>query len=202
MRIGLLGGSFDPVHRAHIALAQAALTQMALDEVQLLPAKQPWQKPSLSASTDHRLAMLALAVGARPGLRINDIELSRPGKTYTIDTLEALAPEHEYFWLLGADQLKNLPTWHRWQEVVSRVTLAVVDRPGTQLEIPLPLQHALQNSQASLIHLEFEPMAISSTLLRQALAHRTSGDASPPHSDWLEPAVARYIEQHQLYQTL
>lgn len=195
MRIGLLGGSFDPVHRAHIALAQAALDQLGLDQVQLLPARQPWQKPTLSASAQHRLAMLELAIGERRALVINASELSRPPPTYTIDTLEALPRTDEYFWLLGSDQLNNLPSWHRWREVLAAVTLVAVNRPGAIKPIPSELQSALDLGQARLIQLDFEPIDASSTALRQALA---LGDET---GDWLDPAVADYIKTNRLYQS-
>lgn len=195
MRIGLLGGSFDPVHRAHIALAQAALDQLGLDQVQLLPARQPWQKPTLSASAQHRLAMLELAIGERAGLVINDSELSRAPPTYTIDTLQALQKTHDYFWLLGSDQLNNLPSWHRWREVVALVTLVAVNRPGAIKPMPDELQTALDLGQAHLIHLDFEPIEASSTALRQALA------GGCDTGNWLDPAVADYIKANRLYQS-
>ena len=193
-RIGLLGGSFDPVHRAHIELAKAAFDTLALDQVQLLPAKQPWQKPTLSASASDRLAMLQLAVKSTPGLTINAIELDRPGKTYTLDTLEALSAENHYYWLLGADQLANFPTWHGWQDIAQRVTLVVANRPGSELHIPAPLALQINAGQAHVETLPFEPMDVSSSQLRQALGR---GD---PVEAWLAPAVANYIKQHNLYQ--
>jgi len=193
-RIGLLGGSFDPVHRAHIELAKIALNHLALDEVQLLPAKQPWQKPTLSASASDRLIMLQLAVQSTPGLTINAIELDRPGKTYTLDTLKALPAENQYYWLLGADQLTNFPTWRGWQEIAQRVTLVVANRPGSELRIPAPLQAQITAGQARVQTLPFEALDVSSSQLRQALGRGESADA------WLAPAVANYIKQHQLYQ--
>ncbi len=193
MRIGLLGGSFDPVHRAHVELAKSALAKLNLDQVQLLPAKQPWQKPELAASATHRLDMIRLAIEHVPGLVINDIELNRPGKTYTIDTLQALPPEHDYFWILGSDQLQNLPSWHQWQDIVRRVTLVAAQRPGSQLAIGAELQTLIEAGLARAQQLDFEQMDVSSTALRQALQH------NQPTGLWLDPAVANYIEQHGLY---
>lgn len=193
LRIGLLGGSFDPIHLAHVALAQCALAKLGLDQVQLLPAKQPWQKPDLAASTEQRLAMIKLAIRDIPGLDVNEVELTRPGKTYTIDTLEALAPEHQYFWLLGADQLQNFPTWHRWQDVARRVTLVAAQRPGAKLAIGPELADLVNRGQTTVTHLEFEPMDVSSSALRDAL--RTQ----QPTGQWLDPEVASYIQEHGLY---
>ena len=194
LRIGLLGGSFDPIHLAHVALAQCALAKLELDQVQLLPAKQPWQKPDLAASTEQRLAMIKLAISDIPGLDVNEVELTRPGKTYTIDTLEALAPEHQYFWLLGADQLQNFPTWHRWQDVAKRVTLVAAQRPGAALSIGPELTDLVKRGQTKVIHLDFEPMDVSSSALREALR------AQQPTGQWLDPRVASYIQEHGLYQ--
>jgi nicotinate-nucleotide adenylyltransferase len=192
-RIGLLGGSFDPVHRAHIKLAKTALKHLELDEVQLLPAKQPWQKPPLSASAQQRLAMLELAVNNESGLRVNAMELDRPGKTYTLDTLNALPTNHHYFWLLGADQLLNFPTWHGWQAIAERVTLAVAQRPGAGIDIPESLQEQIDAGRAHVVTLPFEPLAISSSQLRAALK------SHQPLHDWLDPAVLAYIRKHRLY---
>lgn len=195
-RIGLLGGSFDPVHHAHIELAKAALKHLNLDEVQLLPAKQPWQKPALSASTTDRLAMLELAIKEIPGLTINRMELDRPGKTYTLDTLDALPAQPHYFWLLGSDQLANFPTWHGWQAIANRVTLAVAQRPGSEIEIPQALQAQIDEHQANVVTLPFEPMAISSTALRSALQTEQTLQVA---RQWLDPDVFAYIREHQLY---
>lgn len=195
MRVGLLGGSFDPIHLAHVELAKRALDQLALDRVELLPAKQPWQKPDLAATTEDRLAMIKLAISQVPGLAVNDIELTRPGKTYTFDTLQALAPEHEYFWLLGADQLQNFPTWHRWQDIAQRVTLVAAQRPGAESVIGAELAALVDCGQAKIIDLSFEPMDISSSALREALRNRQLT------SQWLDPLVANYIKEHGLYQS-
>lgn len=195
MRIGLLGGSFDPVHRAHIELAKAAIIALALDEVQLLPARQPWQKPALSASAKDRLAMLELAIEGTEGLTVNPIELERSGKTYTIDTLEVLPQRHNYFWIFGADQLQNFPTWHRWQDIAKRVTLVAAERPGADLVIPAQLQALIDQGLAHVQTLAFAPMDISATALRHAINANTCTER------WLNPKVAAYISGHRLYQT-
>lgn len=195
MRIGLLGGSFDPIHLAHIALAKAAQQYLALDEVQLILAKQPWQKPTLNASAQHRLQMVKLATDDEPGLIINTMELERPGKTYTIETLEQLPDGHEYYWLFGADQLQNFCTWHRWEDIASRVTLIAATRPGADLQTPIELQRRIDAGQAKLDMLPFEPMAISSSQLRERLARGSDVN------EWLNPMVAQYIAHNNLYRT-
>jgi nicotinate-nucleotide adenylyltransferase len=193
MRIGLFGGSFDPVHSAHLALARTALSSLRLNQVQLIPAGQPWQRAPLGASPEQRLAMLNLAVGQTPGLVINPIEIERNGATYTIETLEALAQGPEYFWILGADQLLNFCTWRRWQDIVTRVTLVVAQRPGSDPNPPAELEHWLSEHDKSLVHLTFDPMDVSANGIRQRIArgHSTSGLITAP--------VAHYIATHGLY---
>ncbi|WP_323000308.1 nicotinate (nicotinamide) nucleotide adenylyltransferase [Castellaniella sp.] len=191
-QVGLLGGSFDPVHRAHIALAQAACRALRLAYVELLPAGRPWQRDQLGASAEHRLAMLQLACGDDPHLRINPIELQRPGATYTIDTLEALPPNARYTWILGADQLANFCTWHRWRDILRHVRLAVAQRPGASLTPPAELARAL--APGGLIHIPFPIQDVSASTIRQELAQ----GALP--SSQLDPLVLGYIRTHQLYQ--
>ena len=106
-KIGILGGSFNPIHNAHLRLALAAWQFLDLDQVHLMPAGQPWQKQALQVSAENRLAMLRLATQDTPQLLINTMEIERDGLTYTIDTLKELPPDAKYFWLMGSDQLNN-----------------------------------------------------------------------------------------------
>ncbi|WP_416233061.1 nicotinate (nicotinamide) nucleotide adenylyltransferase [Castellaniella sp.] len=191
-QVGLLGGSFDPVHLAHIAMARAACQALQLSYVELLPVGQPWQRGRLSASPEHRLAMLKLACGDDPQLRINPIELQRPGATYTIDTLTALPRTARYTWILGSDQLANFCTWHRWRDILQHVRLAVVQRPGSPLEPPMELAQAL--APEGLVRIPLPPQDVSASAIRQAL---TQGCL--PESQ-LDPLVLGYIRTHQLYQ--
>ncbi|MFJ1303038.1 nicotinate (nicotinamide) nucleotide adenylyltransferase [Pseudomonadota bacterium AL_CKDN230030165-1A_HGKHYDSX7] len=193
-RIGLLGGSFDPVHLAHLALADAARAALGLDEVQLLPAANPWQRAPLAASPDHRLAMLSLAIEGHAGLSINPIEIERGGATYTVDTLRALPGQARYSWLLGADQLANFCTWRDWQEIATLVELAVAVRPGTPLKTPPELAAWLTRQGARLRELPFTPLDISASDIRRRLARGETTEGLLP------PAVARYIAHHDLYQ--
>ncbi|MEI2418549.1 nicotinate (nicotinamide) nucleotide adenylyltransferase [Orrella sp. JC864] len=192
-RIGLLGGSFDPIHLAHVALARAARRELELDEVQLVPAANPWQRAPLLASPDHRLAMIQLAIAGESGLSINTEEIERGGQTYTLDTVQALPEGPHYVWLLGADQLANFCTWRGWREIVQRVQLAVAVRPGASLTPPAPLQALLREQDRALLTLPFEPMAVSATEIRQRLAR------GEPTAGLLPEAVAQYIDRHGLY---
>jgi nicotinate-nucleotide adenylyltransferase len=193
-KIGLLGGSFDPVHRAHIALAETARKHLALDEVQLIPAADPWQRPALKASRRHRMKMLDLAIASYPFLNLNTVEVDRGGKTYTIDTLEGLPKTAQYFWILGTDQLQNFCTWHRWEDILAYVHLVVANRPGTEPVPPEPLIKMLETLKKPLISLPFEPMPIAATEIRDLLAGGQSVN------DMLDQNVLDYIREHHLYQ--
>ncbi|GAA0222395.1 nicotinate (nicotinamide) nucleotide adenylyltransferase [Castellaniella daejeonensis] len=190
-QVGLLGGSFDPVHRAHIALARAACDALGLEHVELLPAARPWQRGRLGAAAEHRLRMLELACSGDPRLRVNPIELQRAGNTYTIDTLAALPPTARYTWILGSDQLANFCTWHRWHDLLQYVRLAVAERPGTPATPPAELAQAL--TPGGLVRIPFTPQPVSATAIRQDLA------AGRPVDTMLDPRVLDYIRAHRLY---
>lgn len=193
MRIGLLGGSFDPVHIAHISLAKAALQALKLDQVQLIPAGQPWQRPLLGATPEHRFNMLKLATRDLSSIVINSIEITRTGPTYTIDTILALDPAHDYVWILGSDQLANFCTWRRWADIAERVELAVAQRPGSTVTAPEALAHWLNSHQRNLLNIPFQPLDVSATTIRQRLAHKQSAHTL------LQEDVEQYIHEHGLY---
>ncbi|CAB3939839.1 nicotinate (nicotinamide) nucleotide adenylyltransferase [Achromobacter insolitus] len=192
-RIGLLGGSFDPVHLAHIALAQNALQSLGLAEVQLIPAANPWQRAALHATAEQRRDMLQLAIAGHAGLVVNPIEIERGGATYTIDTLRALPQDARYVWLLGTDQLANFCTWRNWQDIASLVDLAVATRPGTELSAPPALAAHLHSQGRKLQELPFTPMPVSASEIRRRLAQGESTDGM------LAAPVAAYIAAHHLY---
>lgn len=192
-KIGLLGGSFDPVHLAHIALAETARQALGLESVQLIPAADPWQRPALKATSEQRLAMLEIATRHYPHLHVNPVEILRGGTTYTIDTVRQLPDGAEYFWILGADQLRNFCSWQYWQEITNLLTLAVAQRPGGPLTAPQALTEHLEAQGGQLIQLPFQPTTISATFIRERLATGESTDKM------LDPAVAQYIQQNRLY---
>lgn len=192
-RIGLLGGSFDPIHRAHLALALAAHEQLDLDHVQLLPAAQPWQRPTLGASAQDRLAMTSLAVRPYPALSVNPEEIRRGGPTYTVETLRALPGSARYFWILGSDQLLNFCNWRAWEEIAERVELAVAQRPGTQMQAPVALTARLDELGRHLHQIAFTPMDVSATQIR---ARVQRGDNI---NELVPDEVAAYIRKNGLY---
>ncbi len=193
--IGILGGSFDPVHKAHIALALAAVRYLNLNCVHLLPAAQPWQRQGLRASPQQRLDMLRLACQDYPKLHVNDLEVLRPGPTYSIDTLLQLPRNATYTWVMGTDQLLNFCTWHRWREIADLVQLAVAQRPGSTMAIPDKLQSQLAttNKLKQIKQIPFCPMDISASQIRTLLA------AGKDVSEFLDNKVLNYIRLNQLY---
>lgn len=192
-RIGLLGGSFDPIHLAHVALARTALHALDLTQVQIIPAGKPWQREPLRAGPYDRCAMIELAIADEPGLVLNRIEIERDGPTYTVDTLRALPSNNAYILLLGADQLANFCTWRDWQEIAQSVELAVALRPNSTLTPPPELADFLHRKERKLNKLPFAPLAISASEIRRRLA------AGEPTQGMLAPQVASYISSRGLY---
>jgi nicotinate-nucleotide adenylyltransferase len=188
----LFGGSFDPVHNAHLALAHAALAALSLDQVVFVPAGNPWQRAPLKAGGADRLAMVHLAIADEPRFCVDDCELRREGPTYTIDTLQTLTarrPGMQWVLLLGADQWARLPTWHRWQDIVGQAQIAVAQRGGGVLDTAPELADVRVHT------IPMPQMTISSTQIRARLAGGASVAGLVPD------AVAQYIAKHQLYRT-
>jgi nicotinate-nucleotide adenylyltransferase len=189
-RIGLLGGTFDPVHNAHLALACIALDTLALDELRWLPAGQPWQKTQRITPAAQRLAMLELAVAGEPRFAIERCEVERTGPSYTVDTVHELQrrePDAQWFLIVGQDQFANLHTWHAWQDLLSRVTLAVAARPGTAQAADAQVQ-----AEAYQV-LPLPTMDVAATAIRERVAR------GEPIDHLVPLPVARYIEEHALY---
>jgi nicotinate-nucleotide adenylyltransferase len=193
-RIGLYGGTFDPVHNAHLALAKLARDHLRLDELRLVPSGVPWQKQSrvLTPAAD-RLAMLTLAVADEPRFVIESCELQRAGPSYSIDTVRELqaaeAAPAEWFLVIGQDQYAHFSSWHEWQALLHLTTLAVAGRAGHEPRAPddvAALPHRI-------VTLPLPAMAVSSSEVRERLA-RGAGIA-----DLVPPAVARYIDLNHLY---
>jgi nicotinate-nucleotide adenylyltransferase len=190
MRVGLFGGSFDPVHDAHVALARTALEQLRLDEVRWIPVGQPWQKTRRLASAADREAMVRLAIAGEPRFVLDRSELKRSGISYTLDTVRELAaasPGDERVLILGQDQYASLHTWRDWRELLGLVTLAIANRPGAVLTVNPQIARVAH--QTVLLPM----MEVSSTEVRRRVAAGESIAGLVP-----EP-VARYIEQRRLY---
>ena len=208
-RIGLLGGTFDPVHVGHTALARSAEVALKLTGLRLIPTGQSWQKSGQRTPALHRREMLELATAAHPHWIIDDREIQRGGASYTVETLESLradlGSEPALVLIMGSDQLHNLPTWHRYEEILTLAHIAVTQREQVRLnDFPdavesLLTQHgrdALEDAPGgNIVFFRMPPVAVSSTGLRKALA---SGE---PVNNLMSPAVVSYINEHQLYGT-
>jgi len=212
--VALLGGTFDPVHYGHLRFADAVRRALGLAEVRLVPARDPPHRESPMASASDRLAMLKLAVAEFPGLVVDERELHREGKSYTVDTLTALRrefPARPLLLLLGADAFRGLPTWHRWRELFDLAHLVVVERPGVDLEagLPAPLlavlrerlvaapESLLSRRAGAILRQPIAPLDVSATEIREHLAGGPG--AAEMNRGLLPPAVLAYIDLHHLY---
>jgi nicotinate-nucleotide adenylyltransferase len=195
-RIGVFGGAFDPPHAAHHALAQAALQQLALDALHIVPTGQAWHKARTLSAAEHRLAMARLAFADLPGTVVDLRETQRSGPSYTVDTLEALASENPgaaLFLLVGEDQASALHTWHRWPDILRLATICVAARAHTTRASAPNDAKPLDRTGWHTLHMPH--LAVSATEIRQRLAQ-----GQPVDTLVTEP-VARYIAHHHLYQT-
>ncbi|MDP1953717.1 MAG: nicotinate (nicotinamide) nucleotide adenylyltransferase [Polaromonas sp.] len=194
----MFGGSFDPPHRAHVALAAAAVRQLQLDALYIVPTGVAWHKARALSSPEHRLAMSQLAFDGLHRVQVDERELQRDGPSFTIDTLEALQAENpgaQLYLIIGKDQLAALQTWHRWQDIVRVAIICIANRgDSARAEAGFDCQIELLNP---LVPLQLPLMPVSATDIRRQIA---SGSLTSQSLARLVPeAVARYIESHRLY---
>ncbi|SFC37549.1 nicotinate-nucleotide adenylyltransferase [Polaromonas sp. OV174] len=199
-RIGVFGGAFDPPHNAHVELAKAALEQLKLDALYIIPTGQAWHKVRELSAPEHRLAMTRLAFEALPGVVVDDRELQRAGPSFTVDTLQALQtenPQAQLYLFIGADQFAAFRQWHRWQEVLELAIICIADRAQstlTQTQFDAYVGH-----EHRFFTLKLPLMPVSATHIRQLTA---SGAAAAEGLTSLVPEpVARYISLHSLYRS-
>lgn len=216
--VGLLGGTFNPIHNGHLAIARQAREALALDRVVLIPTGDPPHKPNerLAAAKD-RYEMVRLAIASDPLLSISDVEVRRPGKSYTIDTIRLL--QHEYgehtrlYFLIGLDAFLEFPTWQDPETLLTLCSFVVLSRPGLSFQalsampliprIPQPSLLELDAGRTSrldvslgpqsLICLRLPPTNVSASDIRARLAQGAST------ANLLPPAVESYILQHHIY---
>jgi nicotinate-nucleotide adenylyltransferase len=200
MRLGLFGGSFDPVHTGHLVLADSCAGQAALDEVWFVPAARQPLKPSGPQVSDAlRLAMLRLALADRPRFEVSELEIERGGVSYTVDTLaevHAQLPEAQLYFLMGADSLVEFLQWHRPEEICALATPLVVRRAGSPAPDLDIFGKLVSNERLDAIRhsqVEMPTVPISSSQIRQLIA--ADGD----WKDLLPAAVAEYIRAEGLY---
>jgi nicotinate-nucleotide adenylyltransferase len=209
-RIGVIGGTFDPIHVGHLDAAEAARRALALDEIRVIPAHDPPHRSiDPRASGFHRFALVALAIAGRPGYRACDMELRREGPSYTALTLRDLhargCPASQLFFILGADAFAEIGAWHDYPAILDAAHFVVIARPGTTLDMALErtpdlgarARHAGAGAPAGagtfIFLVEATTSDVSSTDLRARLAAGASIDGL------VHPAVAHHIRAHHLY---
>jgi nicotinate-nucleotide adenylyltransferase len=201
VRLGVFGGAFDPPHRTHVALVEAALAQLRLDELRIFPTGDAWHKTRTLSPAADRLAMAELAFGSIPRVVVDPREVQRAGPTYTLDTLRELKrefPQAQPVLIMGSDQAVALPTWHGWQEILAIAIVSIAERlesarsDGSATRFDPRTLPGLP-AGARFETLELPPMDTSATDIRARVARGEDIAALVP------PAVARYIDQHHLY---
>lgn len=186
-RVGVYGGTFDPIHVGHVAAARAVREHLGLDRVLVVPAGDPWQKRGrVVASPAARLEMARLAVAGIDGLEVSDVEVRRATASVTADTLEDLAaPGRELFLILGADAVANMGTWRRLDDTRDLATIVVVERDGERAEPP--------GAGWRVEHVPIPRIDVSSTGIRDRIAAGASIDGLVPE------AVAHHLHEHGIY---
>lgn len=192
-RLGVFGGSFDPVHNGHVSVAALAREHLGLSSMLFVPAGvQPLKRNSVVASSAQRLTMLKLAVGDLHGARILRTELRRKGPSYTVDTVAELTeayPGHEICLVIGSDNLADITAWHRYREILSRVRLCVAHRPGYAMRSPREL------AGVRITCLPSPEWGVSSTMIRRMVREGHSCAGMVPEM------VRGYIQRHGLYRS-
>ena len=193
MRLGLMGGTFDPIHLGHLLMAEEARVRLGLDEVWFVPAGRPWMKEGEEVSAaHHRMNMAILAVSPNPCFSVSSVEVDREGLTYTVDTLEELNredPSRELFLIVGADSVGQMDRWKEPERVRELCTIVAVPRPGYDA----PSTACGPDESTRVIFLEAPLTAISATEVRERVSKGL------PVGDLVPEAVEAYIHRHGLY---
>jgi nicotinate-nucleotide adenylyltransferase len=196
VRVGILGGTFNPPHLGHLVCAQEAYLQLDLDLVMLIPARIPPHKPvEDEPGIEHRLELCRLAAGGDERLTVSAIEAARPGPSYAVDTLQELssqAPDNELFLIVGGDVAAGLPQWREPERVLALATLAVAKRRGTARARVDRALHELSGGERAMFF-RMPRIGVSSTMLRRRVR------AGQPIRYFVPDAVAGYVEQLGLY---
>jgi len=200
MNIGVLGGTFDPIHSGHLILAEEVRTGLNLAEVLFVPAGQPWLKiDSPISSAEHRIQMVRLAIADKPYFKLSAMEIERAGPTYTVDTIAELKTQlkagDELFFVLGWDNLAQLPQWWQLSRLITMCRLVAVPRPGYPLPDLKSLEAVVPGLSKKVIIMHKPEIDISASAIRDRVARGLSIHHLVP-----EP-VEEYISQHRLYLT-
>ena len=201
MKIGVLGGTFDPVHLGHLAIAEEARKRLLLSRVIFIPAGQPWLKTDRTITpASHRIKMIEIARGTNPYFKVSAIEIDRKGPSYTVDTLSVikrdLGTEAKLFLILGWDSLIELPKWHNPDVLVEMCTLVAFTRINTERPDLVALDELVPGIQQNTIMLDIEPIDISSTDVRERAARGLSLRRLVPDR------IGRYIRENNLYKSV
>lgn len=187
VRTGILGGTFDPIHIAHLHAGEVALHQAGLDRVLFMPAGSPWQKSGQGITPGaHRLEMTRIAIDGVDGFDVDDREVLRDGPTFTADTLDSFPEDEELCLILGADAASRLRTWERHEDVLERSTILVVPRPGTDSTL-------VARELPEAVFLDMAVLEISGTDIR------SMAGSGRPYRFLVADAVYEYIESNDLY---
>lgn len=200
MNLGVLGGTFDPVHNAHLAIAEVARGRLHLDVVLFIPAGQPQLKGNADISlAAHRVEMVRLAIADKPYFRLSTIEVERLGPTYTVDTIAQLKSElrsgDEIFFIMGWGSLSELPRWHEPERLVELCFPVAVPRPGYPRPNLKSLERSIPGLSKRVLLLDEPQINISATDIRSRIARGLS------IKDLVPEAVDKYIREHGLYTT-
>lgn len=198
MDIGVFGGTFDPIHLGHLAVAEEVRAKLGLDEVIFVPAGQPWLKVDRPISpAEHRLKMVSLAIAENHHFKISAIEVDRPGPSYTVDTIAALRDQLgamvKLYFLLGVDALFELPQWKEPSRLVHMCQLVAFNRPGAALPSLRLLESSIPGISQRVSFVEVSQIDISATQIRQQIAQGASIHQLVPE------AVEKYIWEQGLY---
>ncbi len=201
-KIGVFGGSFDPPHKAHVALAKTAIEALGLDELRIIPTGQAWHKARDLSAPEHRLAMAHLAFAEVPQAVVDSREIVRSGPSFTIDTLRDLQnenPDVQLYLIMGADQFAAFRQWHEWQAIVSIAIICIAAR--TRFDWAESQFDAYKEQKARFLSLPMPAMPVSATQVREALVsdNEQGSDAIALVGDMVAGPVARYISLHRLY---
>lgn len=206
-RVGLLGGTFDPVHIGHLQAASAVKATLQLDEIHLLPLSTPVHKSSSIANDQQRLHCLRLALQSFPDLQIETAELDRAGESYTVDTLQYLHAQNrdtQYYLLLGVDAFNSFPSWKKPEEILQLANVVIVNRPDNTLSSSVlekykayfcNIDELREKAAGAIVNINIAPIAISSTQLRALLADENYKDAA----HYIPQLVLSYISQEKIY---
>lgn len=208
VRLGIMGGMFDPVHAGHLKVAALACDELALSHVRLVPCSVPSHRDAPGASAADRLKMLQLALTTDTRLQADDREIRRPGVSYMVDTLLGYRqefPDTTLVYIMGQDSFAGFPGWHRWQEILTLCHLCVISRPGAAAATSEDLlarqvgtaAELFERQAGRIIQISGAQFWHSSTQVRQLLY---SGNLPENSADIIPVSVLHYIKQHKLYQ--